>query len=316
MPLADARERRARLDFATLATPAFTGVREVEVPIAELVRWVDWSPLFHTWELSGRYPKLLDDPKKGDAARKLWADAQALLTQLIETRALTARGVYGFFPAASDGDDLTLYAPDGATVIARMPMLRQQEDKTPCLSLADFVAPLAHGAPRDHVGAFAVTAGLGLDAVVARFEADHDDYHAIMAKALADRLAEAFAEYLHHRARVDWGYGADEQLDREAILDEKYRGIRPAFGYPACPDHGPKRALFAVLGHADFHGIALTESLAMTPTASVSGLYFAHPQAQYFAVGRVTREQVEDYAARAGEPAVEVERMIPSNLPY
>jgi 5-methyltetrahydrofolate--homocysteine methyltransferase len=316
LPLADARERRARLDFASLPTPAFTGVREVEVPIAELVRWVDWSPLFHTWELSGRYPKLLDDPKKGDAARKLWADAQALLTQLIETRALTARGVYGFFPAASDGDDLTLYAADGATVIATMPMLRQQEDKTPCLSLADFVAPLAHGAPRDHVGAFAVTAGLGLDAVVARFEADHDDYHAIMAKALADRLAEGFAEYLHHRARVDWGYGADEQLDHAALLEEKYRGIRPAFGYPACPDHGPKRALFDVLGHADFHGIALTESLAMTPTASVSGLYFAHPQAQYFAVGRVTREQVEAYAARAGESAADVERMIPANLAY
>ncbi|MBK9030723.1 MAG: methionine synthase [Myxococcales bacterium] len=316
LTVADARARRAALDFATLPTPAFTGVRTVEVPIAELVPWVDWSPLFHTWELSGTYPKLLDDPRKGDAARKLWADAQALLTQLIEQGALTARGVYGFFPAAADGDDLVVYAPDGGAVLARMPMLRQQEDKTPCLSLADFVAPLERGVPRDHVGAFAVTAGLGLDAIVARFEADHDDYHAIMAKALADRLAEAFAEHLHHRARVDWGYGAAEQLDHAGLLDEQYRGIRPAFGYPACPDHGPKRALFELLGHAEFHGITLTESLAMVPTAAVSGLYFAHPQAKYFGVGRVTREQVEDYARRGGVDVVEVERMIPSNLAY
>ena len=316
LALAEARERRARLDFATVATPAFTGVRTVEVPIAELVPWIDWSPLFHTWELSGRYPKLLDDPKKGEAARKLFADAQALLAQLITDRALTARGAWGFFPAAADGEDLVLYGADGHAELARMPMLRQQEDKTPCLSLADFVAPAEHGRPRDHVGAFAVTAGLGLDAVVARFEADHDDYHAIMAKALADRLAEAFAEYLHKQARDAWGYGATEQLDHAALLDEKYRGIRPAFGYPACPDHGPKRALFELLGHADFHRIHLTESLAMVPTASVSGLYFAHPQAQYFAVGRFTLELVEDYPRRAGVSVAEVERMIPANLAY
>ena len=316
LDVATARERRARLDFATIPSPAFLGARTVEVPIAELVSWIDWSPLFHTWELSGRYPKIFDDPKKGDAARKLFADAQELLAQLIAEHALTARGVYGFWPASSDGDELTIYAPDRTTVLHRMPMLRQQEDKTPCLSLADFIAPLEGGVARDHVGAFAVTAGLGLDAVVARFDADHDDYRSIMAKALADRLAEGFAEYLHHRARVDWGYGADEGLSKDELLDEKYRGIRPAFGYPACPDHGPKQALFDLLGHGDFHGITLTESLAMLPTAAVSGLYFAHPQAQYFAVGRVTREQVEAYAARAGVEVVEVERMIPSNLAY
>lgn len=288
-------------------------MRTVEVAIADLVPWIDWSPLFHTWELSGLYPKLLDDPVKGEAARKLFADAQALLARLIDERALTARGVYGFFPAAADGDDVIVWADRPV----RLPMLRQQEDRTPCLSLADFVAPVgADGAPRDHLGMFAVTAGLGLDAVVARFEADHDDYHSIMAKALADRLAEAFAEYLHHQARVDCGYGADERLSHAELLDEQYRGIRPAFGYPACPDHGPKRALFELLGHGDFHGISLTEGLAMVPTASVSGLYLNHPAAKYFAVGRVSREQVVDYAARAGIEVVEVERMIPSNLAY
>ncbi|MBP8807550.1 MAG: methionine synthase [Kofleriaceae bacterium] len=311
--LAEARTRRATIDFTELAHPSFTGVRTVEVAIADLVPWIDWSPLFHTWELSGLYPKLLDDPVKGEAARKLFADAQALLARLIDERALTARGVYGFFPAAADGDDVIVWADRPV----RLPMLRQQEDRTPCLSLADFVAPVgADGAPRDHLGMFAVTAGLGLDAVVARFEADHDDYHSIMAKALADRLAEAFAEYLHHQARVDCGYGADERLSHAELLDEQYRGIRPAFGYPACPDHGPKRALFELLGHGDFHGISLTEGLAMVPTASVSGLYLNHPAAKYFAVGRVSREQVVDYAARAGVEVVEVERMIPSNLAY
>ena len=316
LPLAEARARRAVLDFSAVATPAFTGTRAVEVPIADLVPWIDWSPLFHTWELSGTYPKILDDPKKGEAARKLHADALALLDQLIAEGALTARGAYGFYPAGRDGDDLVVFAPDGGSVLATVPMLRQQEDKAPCLSLADFVAPLVDGAPRDVIGAFAVTAGLGLDAVVARFDADHDDYRAIMAKALADRLAEAFAEYLHHQARVDLGYGASEGLDHAQILAEAYRGIRPAFGYPACPDHGPKRTLFALLGHAEHHGITLTESLAMVPTASVSGLYFAHPDARYFAVGRVSREQVEDYARRAGVEPAEVERMIPSNLAY
>jgi len=313
LSLAEAQARRAVVDFSQLATPSFTGTVAIEVPIAELVPWIDWSPLFHTWELSGVYPKILDDPRKGEAARKLYADARVLLDQLIADDSLKARGAYGFYPAGTEGDDIVVFTPTGTT---RMPMLRQQEDKTPCLSLADFIAPLVDGAPRDYLGMFAVTTGLGLDAVVARFEADHDDYKSIMAKALADRLAEAFAEYLHHRARVDFGYGATEALGHAQLLDENYRGIRPAFGYPACPDHGPKRALFDLLDHAEHHQIVLTESLAMVPTAAVSGLYFAHPQAKYFAVGRVSKEQVQDYAARAGQEPVEVERMIPSNLAY
>ena len=268
----------------------------------------------HTWELSGVYPKLLDDPKKGDAARKLFADGQALLARIVETRALTARGTYGFWPAASDGDDLVVL-DDKRHERLRLPMLRQQEDRDPCLCLADFVAPLDRGLA-DHIGGFAVTAGLGLDELVLAFERDHDDYHAIMAKALADRLAEAFAEWLHHEVRVAWGFGKDERLDHEQILDESYRSIRPAFGYPACPDHEPKRALFELLDNAAHHGITLTESLAMLPTASVSGIYLAHPEARYFAVGRVSKEQVEDYARRMGVSIAHVERMIPSNLSY
>ena len=317
LPLATARARKAPIAWkaADLPAPAFLGTRNLEVPLAELVPWIDWSPFFHTWELSGRYPKLLDDPKKGEAARKLFADGQRLLQRIVETRALTARGTYGFFPAMGDGDDLVILDGDRRTERLRIPMLRQQEDREPCLSLADFVAPSSAGL-NDHVGAFAVTSGIGLDELVAGFDRDLDDYHAIMAKALADRFAEAFAEWLHHRVRVEWGYGAAEALDHDAILEEKYRGIRPAFGYPACPDHGPKRALFALLGNASHHQISLTESLAMVPTASVSGLYFAHPEARYFAVGRVGKDQVEEYARRAGVSVAEVERMIPSNLAY
>ncbi|MBZ0233316.1 MAG: methionine synthase [Deltaproteobacteria bacterium] len=316
--LAAARERRAKLAWRPedVAAPAFTGTRNLEVPIATLVPWIDWSPFFHTWELSGIYPKILDDPKKGDAARKLFADGQALLARIVDEKALTARGTYGFWPAASDGDDVVIFQPgDRRHELLRIPMLRQQEDRDPCLCLADFVAPLDSGLA-DHVGGFAVTAGLGLDALVAAFERDHDDYHAIMAKALADRLAEAFAEWLHHEARVAWGFGKDEALDHAQILDESYRSIRPAFGYPACPDHEPKRALFALLDNAEHHRITLTESLAMVPTASVSGIYLAHPDARYFAVGRVGKDQVEDYARRLGVSIAHVERMIPSNLSY
>jgi 5-methyltetrahydrofolate--homocysteine methyltransferase len=320
LPLAEARTRRLRLDLASADVPAqdFVGVRPVEVPLGELVPWIDWSPFFHTWELSGRYPKILDDPDKGAAARELLAEGQALLTRIVEGRALTARGAWGFWPAASDGDDLVLFDPaDPARrhERVRIPMLRQQEDKEVCLCLSDFVAPLGAGVA-DHVGGFVVTAGLGQDELVAGFERDHDDYRAIMVKALADRLAEAFAEWLHKQVRDAWGYGRAETLSHEQILDEAYRGIRPAFGYPACPDHLPKRALLDLLGHADHHQVHLTESLAMLPTASVSGLYFAHPQARYFAVGRVGRDQVDDYARRMGLSVAAIERMIPANLAY
>ncbi|HWU86163.1 MAG TPA: methionine synthase [Kofleriaceae bacterium] len=288
LSLEEARRRRPRLAFddATIAVPAFLGARNLEISLPDLVPWIDWSPFFHTWELSGRYPALLSDPKKGEAARKLFLDAQRLLAAITEDRLLTARATYGFFPAGSTPEDeIVVLSPDRARELARFPMPRQREDKEVCLSLADFIAPLAE-APRDYLGGFIVTAGLGTDALTARFEADHDDYSAIMAKALADRLAEAAAEWLHHRARVEWGYGASESLTHEQILAETYRGIRPAFGYPACPDHAPKATLFDLLDNAAHHGVSLTESFAMYPTASVSGLYFAHPEARYFSVGR------------------------------
>ncbi|HEX3480302.1 MAG TPA: vitamin B12 dependent-methionine synthase activation domain-containing protein, partial [Kofleriaceae bacterium] len=283
------RRQRLVFDATTVPVPTFVGTRNASVPLAELVPWIDWSPFFHTWELSGRYPAILDDRKKGEAARKVFADAQALLRRIVAEQLLTARGAYGLFPAGStDDDQIIVFDPtDRAREIARFAMPRQREDKDVCYCLADFIAPLAGASPpRDHLGGFIVTAGIGTDELAGRFERDHDDYSAIMAKALADRLAEAFAEYLHHQARVDWGYGAGEALSHDQILAEKYRGIRPAFGYPACPEHAPKATLFALLDHADHHGVSLTESYAMYPTASVSGLYFAHPAATYFSVGR------------------------------
>ncbi len=302
---ATARERRAKLDFGGVVAPAFVGTRNLELELATLREWIDWSPFFHTWELSGRYPAILDDPKKGDAARKLFGDAQALLADIVDRGLLRARATYGFFPASSDGDTIVT---SHAGVEHRFPMLRQQEDRETCLSLADFIGPA------DYLGGFVVTAGLGVDALAGAYERANDDYNAIMVKALADRLAEAAAEWLHHRARVDFGYGAHEGLTRDDILAEKYRGIRPAFGYPACPDHFPKGTLFALLDNASHHGVELTESFAMTPTASVSGLYFAHPQSQYFAVGRVGADQLADYAQRLGVTTTDVARMIPSNV--
>jgi 5-methyltetrahydrofolate--homocysteine methyltransferase len=282
-----ARRRRQvlRFDATTVPVPAFLGTRNVSVPLAELVPWIDWSPFFHTWELSGRYPAILDDPNKGDAARKVFADGRALLDRIVAENLLAACGTYGFFPAASTAsDEIIVWSPDRARELARFAMPRQLEDKEVCHSLADFNAPT--GGYPDHLGGFIVTAGIGTDTLAGRFERDHDDYSAIMAKALADRLAEAFAEYLHHQVRVEWGYGASEVLSQADILAEKYRGIRPAFGYPACPDHRPKGTLFALLDHADHHQVSLTESYAMLPTASVSGLYFAHPSSSYFSVGR------------------------------
>jgi 5-methyltetrahydrofolate--homocysteine methyltransferase len=288
LSLEEARRRKQHLAFNadTVPVPAFLGTRNVAVPLSELAGWIDWSPFFHTWELSGRYPAILEDPRKGDAARKVFADGRALLDRIVAEKLLTAHGTYGFFPAGSTADDeIIVFAPDDRSrEIGRFPMPRQQEDKAICLSLADFIAPV--GGYPDHLGGFIVTAGIGTDALSASFEREHDDYSAIMAKALADRLAEAFAEYLHHQARVDWGYGASEGLSRADVLAEKYRGIRPAFGYPACPDHAPKTTLFRVLDNADHHGVTLTESYAMYPTAAVSGLYFAHPGATYFSAGR------------------------------
>jgi 5-methyltetrahydrofolate--homocysteine methyltransferase len=303
LSLEDARSRRMKPDFSQVAKPAFTGVKNLDLDLAELSKWIDWSPFFHTWEMSGRYPAILNDPKKGTEAKKLFADAQALLAKIIGGKLLRARATYGFFPAHTEGDDIVVPG-------YRFPMLRQQEDKDVCFSLADFIAPA-----NDYLGAFIVTAGLGTDELASSFETQHDDYSAIMTKALADRLAEAAAEWLHHRARVEFGYGATEGLSHDDIVAEKYRGIRPAFGYPACPDHHPKGTLFKLLDNAQHHGVQLTESFAMTPTASVSGLYFAHPDSRYFAVGRLGADQVTDYARRLGITPTEVARMMPSLVP-
>ncbi|MCA9600388.1 MAG: methionine synthase, partial [Myxococcales bacterium] len=268
--------------------------------------------------LRGKFPKILEHATYGAAARELYDHGRALLDRIVKEKALTLRGVYGFWPANRDGDDILVWTDASRKKEqTRFSMLRQQQVKAgdePYLSLADFVAPVATGLS-DHIGAFAVTAGIGTDDLVARFEKEHDDYHAIMSKALADRLAEAFAEYLHARARREWGYGKDEKLTNEELIDEKYRGIRPAFGYPACPDHTEKTKLFELLGAAK-EGITLTESLAMLPAASVSGIYLAHPASRYFMVGRIDRDQVEDYAKRKGMTLAEAERWLSPNLGY
>jgi 5-methyltetrahydrofolate--homocysteine methyltransferase len=317
---AEARARRLQLDWRSveLPQPAFVGRRSVDVSVAELVPFIDWTFFFSTWELAGRFPNILDHPKKGKAARELFEHAQALLRRIIDEKLLSPRGVYGFWPAASDGDDIVLWSDEARERESlRFCMLRQQGAATedgPTRSLADFVAPLGCGL-RDHIGAFAVTSGLEADALAAGFERSLDDYQAIMVKALADRLAEAFAEWLHRRARSEWGYGQGESLSPEQLIEEKYRGIRPAFGYPACPDHTEKRKLFALLD-ASSAGIRLTESCAMWPAASVSGLYLAHPEARYFTVGRLGRDQITDYAARTQRPVAEVERWLAPNLGY
>jgi 5-methyltetrahydrofolate--homocysteine methyltransferase len=321
VPYADALARRPAFDWPSVPIdrPEFLGARVVDVPLSKLIPYIDWSPFFMTWELKGKFPRIFEDPTVGAQARELYDEAQALLSQIVEDRLLTARGVYGFFPANAEGDDIVIYEDESrATERARFPMLRQQwerEGQKAFLSLADFIAPVGSGRA-DHLGAFAVSAGFGADELVARFEADLDTYNAILVKALADRLAEAFAEYLHERARRDWGFGRGERLSKEDLIDEKYRGIRPAAGYPSCPDHTEKRTLWRLLDVEARTGIRLTESFAMHPGASVSGLYFAHPEARYFAVDLVTRDQVESYAARKGMPVPEVERWLAPNLAY
>ena len=328
LPWPAAQANRLRLDWPAdaIARPRFTGLHVLDdVRLEDLVEYIDWTFFFAAWELKGRFPAILDHPQYGQAARELYGHARTLLDRIVKDRLLTPKGVYGFWPAQSDGEDIVVYEPGSnpksqvphPNEILRFTMLRQQEqmpEGTPNLSLADFVAPVASGVG-DFVGAFAVTAGHGAAELVSAFERDHDDYHAIMVKALADRLAEAFAEYLHARARRDWGYAADERLTPEDLVEERYRGIRPAFGYPACPDHSEKRKLFGLVD-AGRAGMELTDSFAMTPPASVSGLYLAHPAARYFTVGRIGRDQVEAYAARKGEPVAAVERWLSPNLAY
>ena len=322
VPLAEARARRTPIEWRAedIPTPAFTGVRVLDhFPLATLRGYIDWSPLFHAWELKGIYPRILEDEKQGAQARQVYAEANALLDRIIEENLLTARAVYGFFPAHAVGDDIELYSDAlRVTITERLHFLRQQanrEGSEPCRSLADFVAPKETGLA-DHIGAFAVTSGIGLKDLVDRFKAEHDDYNAIMAEALADRLAEAFAECLHKRVRDEWGYGCGERLTPDDLIHEKYRGIRPAPGYPACPDHTEKGTLWRLLDVETNTGIRITESFAMWPGSSVSGFYFAHPESRYFSVGKIDRDQVADYQQRKGMSLAEVERWLGPNLNY
>jgi 5-methyltetrahydrofolate--homocysteine methyltransferase len=312
----EARANGPRLDWNDVPQPSFIGRRFLDdEPLGEIARYIDWTMLFSTWELKGSFPAILQDPKLGPAATELYENARELLGRIVESRLLKARGSYGFWPANSDGDDIVLYTDQTRrSELMRFNMLRQQESLPsgqPNRSLADFVAPAGSGVA-DYVGGFAVTAGLGADELVKRYEKQHDDYRAIMVKALADRLAEAFAEYLHARVRREWGYEA-ETLTADDLIEEKYRGIRPAFGYPACPDHTEKIKLFDLLA-AGRVGITLTESCAMLPAASVSGLYLSHPQARYFMLGRIGRDQLERYASRKAQSVDQTARWLGEHL--
>jgi 5-methyltetrahydrofolate--homocysteine methyltransferase len=341
-PFEEARAKHFKTDWTKtdVPRPSFTGFRTISsgpvsssslqppassLSLTDLRPYIDWSPFFLAWELKGKYPRIFEDPHVGQEARRLFDDANALLDRIINEKLLQARGVYGFWPAASDGEDIIVYADDARrTELTRFHGLRQQwrrKGQETFYSLADFVAPIgaidADGRQvEDFIGAFALTAGLGTDELVRQFQADHDDYNSIMTKALADRLAEAFAEWLHAQARHDWGYGREEGLSNDELIAEKYRGIRPAPGYPAQPDHTEKRTIFRLLDAAAATGITLTDSLAMHPAASVCGLYFSHPDARYFAVDRISREQVADYARRKGMTVEEIERWLAPNLGY
>ncbi|MBI3790190.1 MAG: cobalamin B12-binding domain-containing protein, partial [Gemmatimonadetes bacterium] len=323
-PIAAARANKAKIDYLAHVppVPTFTGVRTFDdVPLEELVGRIDWTPFFQTWELAGHYPDILKDPVVGEAARSLWADAQAMLDRVVRERWLKARAVVGFWPANSDGaEDIVLFADHARTTpLATVHTLRQQMvkgDGRPNWALADLVAPKATGVA-DWFGAFAVTTGLGLDERVAAFEADKDDYSSIMIKALADRLAEALAERMHERVRRElWAYAPSETLDNAALINEAYQGIRPAPGYPACPDHTEKGTLFRLLEATERAGITLTESYAMLPASAVSGYYFWRPESQYFGVGKIEKDQVEDYARRKGLEVPVVERWLSPVLGY
>ncbi len=320
--LENARKRRTPIEWRAedLPVPSFTGVRVLSnFPLATLREFIDWTPFFHTWGLKGVYPRILEHETQGLQARQIFTDANALLDSMIEKNLITARGVYGFFPANAMGDDVEIYTDaTRKKVLERFHFLRQQSNKEgsePCRSLADFIAPKEAGLA-DRIGAFAVTSGIGLKELCDRFRAENDDYNAIMAEALADRLAEAFAECLHKRVRDEWGYGCREGLSTADIIAEKYRGIRPAAGYPACPDHTEKGTLWRLLDVQANTGMLITESFAMWPGSSVSGLYFAHPESRYFSLGKIDRDQVADYSERKGMSVVEIERWLGQNLNY
>jgi 5-methyltetrahydrofolate--homocysteine methyltransferase len=338
LPLEKARANRTRIewDHYIPPTPEFVGPQVVTteksrtnetsagrapeiISLRTLTEYIDWSPFFHAWELRGRYPAIFDDAVVGQQARELFQDAQEILERIIKNESLVARGVFAFWPAQADGDDVDLFVdPQRSEKRARFHFLRQQMIKPSgqfnhCL--ADYIAPPAKTDRPDYLGGFAVTIH-GADEVAKEYVAEHDDYSAIIVKALADRLAEAFAEFLHETARMAWGFGREENLSQDELLREKYRGIRPAPGYPACPEHVEKRTLFDLLGAEANIAIQLTESFAMYPAASVSGFYFSHPEAKYFGVGQIGRDQVNDYAARRGETVAEVEKRLASNLAY
>jgi 5-methyltetrahydrofolate--homocysteine methyltransferase len=294
------------------------------VSLEDVIPFIDWTPFFHTWELRGVYPRILQHERHGEEARKLFADAQKLMAEFVARKSLGLRAVYGLFPANAVGDDVEVYTNGSRNHLrTTFHFLRQQIEKgdgTPNWCLADFIAPKSDRASRithhDHLGAFAVTAGVGLKEIVQACKAAHDDYNAILAEALADRLAEAFAEYLHKRVRDEWGFGRAEKFTNEELIEEKYRGIRPAPGYPACPDHTEKAVIWDLLDVEQHTGIKLTESFAMWPGASVSGLYFAHPESKYFAVGKLGKDQVQDLAKRKGKPPAEMERWLGPWLGY
>ncbi|MEX1192431.1 MAG: methionine synthase [Brumimicrobium sp.] len=324
VPIAEARRNKIKIDFKQedCTTPTFLGKKEfVNYDLAELAAYIDWTPFFQTWELAGRFPNILTDEVVGEAATKLFEDAKKMLQKLIAEKWLEARAVIGLFPANSvNDDDIEIYTDESRSeVLSVQHAMRQQlkkSSKADNIALSDFIAPKESGI-KDYIGGFVVTTGLGIDEHVKRFEADHDDYNSIMLKALADRLAEAFAERMHERVRKEfWGYAADEKFDNDALIKEKYQGIRPAPGYPACPDHTEKPDLFRILDATKITGVSLTESLAMFPTASVSGWYFAHPESKYFGVGKIAKDQVESLAERKGMDFEEMEKWLGSNLGY
>jgi 5-methyltetrahydrofolate--homocysteine methyltransferase len=323
LSLKAARDNKAVLDWSERpVAPGFTGTRVFDdIPLVELKPYIDWMPFFNAWEFRGKFPEILDDKIAGEAASHLYQDARKMLDQIIEAGWLQSRAVIGLFPANSvNHDDIAVYSDEQRShELATLHHLRQQRarpDRQPSLCLADFIAPRESGVA-DYIGAFAVTAGLGIDRHVADFERAHDDYSAIILKALADRLAEACAEYMHAKVRKElWGYAIEEKLGNDELIAETYRGIRPAPGYPACPDHMEKTTLWKLLDVEHNTGIQLTESYAMLPAASVSGWYFAHPDARYFQVGKIGRDQAADYARRKGIPRPVVERWLASNLGY
>ena len=324
LPLSTARANALQTDWKQQApvAPAKPGIHTIaDISFAELAPYIDWTPFFHTWQLKGKYPRILDDKKLGEQARQLFKDAELMVQRFIDSPDISAHGVFGLFPANSvNGEDIEIYKDnDRSDVLATLPGLRQQArlpSGKPNLALADFIAPADSGIA-DYIGGFAVTAGIGLDKLVKEFDEAQDDYNSIMAKAIGDRFAEAFAEYLHRQVRLDyWGYAADENLSRQQIISEKYRGIRPASGYPACPDHTQKPVLWSLLNVEKHTGISLTESLAMWPASSVSGWYYAHPESRYFGVGKISRDQIEDYAKRRNINLTVAEKWLASNLAY